>query len=856
MKRILSLTLAVLMLASCAAILTACPTPEPTTTTTTQPAGPVCSNHVDADGDFICDTPGCNTPVKKAGDYTYNTYASDFPTMWNPHRYQTNAQSEPLSYTTLGFYTFDYNEDRTGFVVVPEMAAQMPIDVTAEYVGETWGIDEEETARAWKIVLREDLYWENGDHITAHDFIESAKRLLNPVANNYRADSFYSGNLKVIGAKDYFYQGKSVTQAATAIYSTYSTDLDANLVFTLAAPSEDTDNAEVYMRTSMGFPASYNAAACANYLIGNYLSGSAFTAEAAAAMEGKTLAEIKADATLSAAWDALIGWWQTDPNEELHFFLASATYSEKAWDEVGLKAVSDYEIVVIIEDELSGFYLNYELTGNFGLVHVPTYDKCESIKDGVYDNTYGTSVETFMSYGPYKLTYFEIDKQMVFETNPYWFGYSDVAYAGQYQTTKIDYVWINDPTTAMEAFLAGQLDAKGLDVDYVKDYTGSSRIYYTDGDSTWFVAMNPNEAFFNEWEKTHEGYDKSIMTMKEFRMALSFSLDRQNFINTLDPTGSKGFGLFSTMICSNPELGVMYREEEAAKDALLSFWGISQDDIGPGKLYPTKDEAIDSITGYNLEAAKVLFNNAYDKAVELGIYDGQEKIQICIGTPNNTAKFYVNGVVFLTNCWTDAVKGTKLEGKLEFTNDSTLGSSGFADALRANTVDLLFGVGWTGNALNPYGLIEAYTTENYQYDPSWNTANTMMQFTADDGTVYEASVLDWTYAIGGKTIEVKLVGEDGTLTGDVEDYSCGLNDGKANERIRLLAALEQVVLNQYDMIPTHNDSSAALLGYQVEYGNQEYVYGVGRGGIKYMTYNYTDEEWKAYVAEQGGILTY
>lgn len=855
MKRILSLTLALIMVLSCVAVLASCGDDKKTTTTTKAPVN--CANHVDADGDYICDTDGCGMPVKKAGNYTYNTYMSDFPTMWNPHRYQANAQSEPLSYTTLGFYTFDYNEDRTGFVVVPEMASQMPIDVTADYVGDDWGIDEDETARAWKIVLRNDLMWENGDPITANDFVESAKRLLNPVANNYRADSFYTGNLVVVGAKDHFYSGKTVTQAATSVYTEYSTDLDAKLVFTLAAPSDANDGAEVFMRPTMGFPASYDAVKCAAYLIANYLTGTAFTAEAAAAMEGKTLAEIKADATLSAAWDALIGWWQTEPNEELHFFLTSATYEETPWDKVGLLAVSDYELVVILEDELSGFYLNYELTGNFGLVHIPTYDKCETIDaNGIYENTYGTSVETFMSYGPYKLTYFEIDKQMVFETNPYWFGYSDAAYAGQYQTTKINYTWINDPTTAMEAFLSGELDAKGLDVDYIAQYTGSNRIYYTDGDSTWFVAMNPNEAYFDEWEKTHEGYDKSIMTIKEFRMALSFSLDRQNFINTLDPTGSKGFGLFSSMICSNPELGVMYREEEAAKDALLSFWGISQDDIGPGKLYPTKDEAIDSITGYNLEAAKVLFDKAYDAAVELGIYDGNEKIQICIGTPNNTAKFYVNGVTFLTNCWTDAVKGTKLEGKLEFTNDSTLGSSGFADALRSNTVDLLFGVGWTGNALNPYGLIEAYTTSNYQYDPSWNTANAMMKFTADDGTVYEASVLAWTYAINGESIEVSVVGEDGKLTGDVEDYTCGLNDGKPNERIRLLAALEQAVLDQYDMIPTHNDSSAALLGYQVEYGNQEYVYGVGRGGIKYMTYNYTDEEWTAYVASQGGILDY
>ena len=862
MKRILSLTLVVVMLLSCLAVLSACnnndnKATKPTATTPAPTTKVDCKNHVDNDEDFLCDTPGCGMPVKRAGNYTYNTYMSDFPSMWNPHRYETASQGEPLSYTTLGFYTFDYNEDRTGFIVVPEMATQMPIDVTAEYVGETWGIDEDEKARAWKIVLRDDIYWDNGDHVTAYDFVESAKRLLNPIANNHRADSLYANNLVVVGAKDYFYQGKDVTMAASSVYKVYSEEIDANLVFTLAPPSDDVD-AECEMRTSMGFPASYNAAACANYLISNYLAGSAFTAEAAAAMEGKTLAEIKANETLAAAWAALIGWWQTEPNEELHFFLASTTYDAKDWNEVGLKAVSDYELVVILEDELSGFYLNYSLTSDFGLVHLATYDKCESFdENGIYQNTYGTSVDTYMSVGPYKLTYFEIDKQMVFETNPMWYGYSDTNRAGQYMTTKVVYDWVEDPSTAMELFLTGKLDGKGLDVDTIADYTGSNRIYYTDGESTWFVALNPNEDAFSKWEAENPGYDKSIMTIKEFRMALSFSLDRQNFINTLDPTGSKGFGLFSSMICSNPELGIMYREEEAAKDALLSFWGISQDDIGPGKLYPNKDEAIDSITGYNLAAAKELFNRAYDEAVELGIYDGKEKIQICIGTPNNTTPFYVKGVTFLTNCWTNAVKGTKLEGLLEFTNNSSLGSSQFANALRNNTVDLLFGVGWSGSALNPYGLIGAYTEDNYRYDRAWNTSNEKMVFTTDDGVILRASVLEWTNAISGKEIEAEILDANGVATGEtIEDYSCGLNDGKDNERIRLLAALEQKVLEQYDMIPTHNDSSASLLGYQVQYGNEEYVYGVGRGGIQYMTYNYTDEEWDAYVASQGGILNY
>ncbi len=860
MKRILSLTLALIMVLSCVAVLASCVDDTPETTTTTTPSTeqkPVeCPGHVDADGDFLCDTPGCMTPVKKAGNYTYNTYMTEFPSMWNPHDYETATEGEILGYTTLGFYTFDYNEDRTGFVVVPEMATQMPVDVTAEYVGDVWGIDEEETARAWKISIRDDIYWENGDHITAYDFVESAKRLLDPTAINHRADSLYSGDMKIVGAKEYFYGGRSVTAQGNSAFSSYSEDLDSVLVFRLAPASPETDNQEIYFRGWYGFPASYDAAKTAAYLEGGDLAGTAFTAAVAAKMEGKTLAEIKADPEMKAAWDALNNWFAGYGANPLYLTLNKATYEVTTWDTVGLLAVSEYELVIIIEDELSGFYLNYSLTGDFGLVHIPTYDACAGVDDnGIYKNTYGTSVENFMSYGPYKLNYFELDKKIELVTNPMWYGYSDASRAGQYMTTRIVYDCYELPETAMEAFLQGKLDSKGLDSDYITQYTGSERIYYTDGASTWFIALNPNESAFANWEKDNAGYDKSIITIKEFRMALSFSLDRQNFINTLDPTGSIAYGLFNNMICSNPDLGVMYREEEAAKDALLAFWGISQDQIGPGKWFATKDDAIESITGYNLEGAKNLFNQAYDKAVEAGIYNGTDKILINIGTPNNTSKFYSRGYTFLVNCWTEAVQGTKLQGLLEFTNDSTLGDA-FSDALKANTVDMLFGVGWSGSQLNPYGLIGAYTEDDYRYDAAWNTSAEYMDFVADNGTTYRASVLDWSYSLGGETIEVQVVGEDGKVTGDVEDYSCGTNANRPEERIRLLAAIEKRVLEQYDMIPTHNQSSASLLGYQVEYGNQEYVYGLGRGGLQYMTYNYTDEAWDAYVAEQGGVLAY
>lgn len=808
-----------------------------------------CTEHVDENGDFICDRKNCGAVIRLEGNYTYNTYLSEFPTQWNPHTYQTETDGEILNYTSVGFYSFDFNETMDGFTIVPEMAAKMPVDVTSEYVGEEWGIEEDETSRAWLIEIRDDLRWETGERITANDFVESAKRLLDPKAINHRADSLYSGMLAIVGAKDYFYGGRSMTAPSKDVFKTYSEDIDSKLVFTLAPPSADTNNSEVYLRTKMGFPASFDAKACANYLIGNYLSGSNFTLETAAAMEGKTFAEIKADPTLAAAWADLIGWWQTEPNEELHFFLTTETYEKTTYDTVGIKAISDTELVLILENPLEGFYLNYALGTDLGLVHLATYDACATVdENGVYTNTYGTSVETFKSFGPYKLTYFELDKQIVLETNDQWYGYTDTDYAGQYQTTKVVYDCYEDSETAFQAFLQGKLDGKGLEAKNIADYTASDRIYYTDGTSTWFVALNPNEAAFAEWEETHEGYDKSPLTIKEFRMALSFSLDRQDFINTLDPMGSIGLALYNNMICSDPENGIMYRTEEAAKDAILEFWGVSQDDIGAGKLYPDKDEAIASITGYNLEGAKELFNKAYDAAVEKGVYDGNEKVQISVGIPA-AIDFYTNGYEFLKNCWTEAVKGTKFEGKLEFVQDTTVGNE-FSDALRANQIDLLFGVGWNGSALNPFGLIEAYTTENYQYDPAWNTATAMMDFTID-GVTYTASVLDWTYAINGEEIEITNKATNTKVT-----YSCGLADERPAERVNLLAALEGAVLRNYDMIPTHNQASASLLGYQVEYVIQDYVYGVGRGGIKYMTYNYTDEEWDAFVKSEGGILNY
>lgn len=808
---------------------------------------------------LACVLVGCTK--KEAKTYTYNYAASVFPTNWNPHTYQTATDADILGYTESGFYTFDYNETKDGYQVVPAMAKSEPQDVTADYVGEEWGIEEGETGRVYKIDLKDNLEWEDGTKINATSFVESAKRLLAPEADNYRADSLYNGNLVIANAKEYYYQGEEDLYPSTTAYTEYPADgsLDGELIFTLSEPVEEHNNQEVPFRTMMGFPASYDAVACADYVIKNYLPDSAFNAETAAAMEGKTLAEIKADATLKAAWEALISWWQTEPNEELHFFLANYSWPEVAWENVGIFE-EDGDLVLVLEKPLKGFYLLYSLTGSW-LVHEETYDNCISYTtDGIYVNTYGTSAANFKSYGPYKLTYFEAEKEYRFEKNENWYGYDEAENKGLYQTTNIVCKYIAEAATRLQEFEKGNLDSYGLSASDMEKFISSSDLYYTEGASTFFIALNPLKEGLETAQKTAgENINKTILTILEFRQALSFAVDRVQFCLACDPTGKPSKSVFNNLIISDPENGTAYRTNEEAKDVVLAFWGLT-DQVGEGKRFATKDAAIASITGVDLAQAKVKFTEAYNKAIELGLMDADDVVELKLGIPSQ-AEFYSKGYDFLTKCWTAAVEGTPLEGKLKFSKDDTIANN-FSKALKTNQVDVLFGVGWTGAALDPYSLVNAYTDPAYQYDPGINYTNVTKAIKFDsivdvDGKEWKdvtlvASVDAWSNkALAGVDITCAIEGTDG----ETVIINAG-TEAPLEMRTKILCAIEAAILEQYTMLPLDDDASAALKGKKVQYYTEEYVYGVGRGGIKYMTYNYNDAEWAKYVASLGGVIDY
>ena len=350
MKKMLALVLALVMMLS----IVAC-APANNTTAGKTPAGTTAGN---------TPTGGEEEPpyqwVDDGLNYSYRTYNTVSPSNWCELTYQDANDSTLISYTTSSFFTYDFKFDEYGEVVPGEyvikyMAATGLEDVIAEYAAD-WGLLDAEgnpqtKGYAFKITLREDLKWQNGDPIVAGDFVYTMQEQLNPLFQNYRADSYYAGSVNLVGARDYVKQGQSGWFNADGPYSTYSTDLDSSIIFAMG-PVSATQSAAASFRAAFGFPDSYDAAKTAAYLAANYLGGTAFTTEVAATMEGKTLAEIKADETMNAAWEALIGFWQTEPNEELDFFITHYTYPEASWDNVGLLALYDYTLVVIMTDPL------------------------------------------------------------------------------------------------------------------------------------------------------------------------------------------------------------------------------------------------------------------------------------------------------------------------------------------------------------------------------------------------------------------------------------------------------------------------------------------------------------------------
>lgn len=867
----------------------------------------------------------CNKDDDKYNATTHTYYAAmaQSPSTWNPHTQKTTYDAMPLDYTTNNLYEFEYNDTMDGYVINPVMAAADPVDVTAQYVGDLWKIEEGETGKAFRIALNKDAKWENGKAITADDYIYSMQALLDQDLVNYRAANYYSGSLAIHNAKNYVYSGQQIMVSDETLEdSDFMSGKDLYLNGTMSSYLLGEVSESIGGNTSINalyenyFASVYTEQAQTAWAANEDLADGAVKKSDYATVEDFTAAYIEykmAGAGTNALRKAINdlykyfkatdtpyikddgitkGYVKVTGNEKLIAMLKAFTtalfgqesyyiyvpayvgsYPETTFDQVGIKKIDDYTIDLILDNELVGFYIKYNLSTNW-LVYKDIYDNCkkQNSTTGAYYSNYGTSTDTYMSYGPYKITSFIDGQQMVFEKNETWFGFTD-KYADrygtftrgidgstckQYETDKIVITQAKDISTRESMFLRGQLDQLGLNAEMLSTYRSSDAIYFTEGESTFYGIICSDkeqlEARQNTAsEKAGKEINKTILTIKEFRQALCYAINRTELCAALYPAGSAAYGLFSNAVMADPANSISYRSLDVAKEAMVHFWGV---EYGPDKEFKTLDAAYDAITGYDIDQARKLIDKAYDIAIDSKLMSENAivSIEFCSSEESDTETKWYN--TFKSN-FEKLMVGTKLEGKFEYTSNFTLGNQ-FGDKIRAGECDTAWGFGWSGGTLDPYGLFEvyidsAYNADGYQYDAWKNWGDVSLTLTLDynydtkeaTSTSYTHSVAEWAGLLFGQSDIIETLGQKWTY-GAVPD----------SIRAQILGKLEETVLCEYNTIPMMNEGSVQLKSYKINYGQEKYIYGVGRGGIRYMTYNYTDGEWLRFCDENGGILTY
>lgn len=822
MKKILSLVLAVLMLVS---VFAGCTPAETTPSDTSATAG--------------------STGSTAASTYTYNDWVSSLASNWNPHTYQTSDDSYPIDFIAAGFYSFIFNDelhpaegfdDFSTYVIVPEMAASEPVDVTEKIKAShpQYGIPASaKSGYAYTIALNPKATWQDGTPIKAEDYVKSMEYLLDPRLLNYRASDYYgSATLSIAGAEKY---NKALTKELFQVCGWAAAE-------TMIAEGKD-----VYIDCWTFWGATgytdKDGNECPQYV--KITDETVYGEAQNDAFSGKML------------WDNYAAYFQAGAYS-LYKTVANEDYNENyTMDSVGIFASGEYEITLVLDKSLSGFYLLYSLTSNW-LVKTDLYEANLKESNGVWSSTYNTSAETTCSYGPYIMTSFQQDKAMRFTKNENWYGYTDGQHDyvdpedgktyTMYQTTDIYCQEIAKADTAKMMFLKGELMSYGLQSADFATYRNSEYCYATPADTIFFLILNGHMESIKSRESAAD-FDKSTtdlesMTLLNFRKAMAITYDREAFAANVSPSRTGGYGIIGNTYIYDPDTGAKYRDTDEAKKVLCDFYSV---DVSK---YPTLDDAVASITGYDPETAAKLFQEAYKEALDLGYItdtnnDGisDQTVTIEYAMSGDVNDFMTTTINYLNSEVAKVTKGTGFEGKIQFTMSANYGNQ-WSDKLKNGLADTAL-AGWQGSRMNPFSLTDLYVNPSNAYDAGWFDPESVDMTVNIDGKDITMNLTQWSDALNGVTVTVK-----GT------DYNFG--DGNADIKVRLtiLAAFEGKILETYDYLPILQNAGMSLLSQQVYYVVEEYNGILGRGGIAYMKYNYDDVAWAAYVKEQGGELKY
>lgn len=767
-------------------------------------------------------------------NYTYKSYSTSLGNNWNPHTWETNADDSILSYVSSPFCTMSILDSENGvYQWVYEMATEIK-DVTKDHQDDLTKFDCElpEGAEAssitegyvFEIKLNPDAKWENGEAINADNYIYSMKQLLEPKMKNYRSNLYWSGESAVAGGFKYY----------NALTKEIFVTTDLETAAALLAEGKD-----VYFDCFdfWGVDASYVDAegnAAPQYV--SFLDETVYGESVEDPFSG-----VEIWANYGPYFDGSYGLpYVKKANEDYN-----ENYAEQYDEIVGCYKVDDYTIRYVNQYAIDYNYFLTSCTSTW-LVYEPYYEAGKKTTGDLVTTDYGTKKENTMSYGTYKLDSYQADKQIVFVQNPEWYGFEKLENGGlvsytnfevdgqkveQYKATKI-VIDVMDDAAAKQAFLKGELTEWTPTSDDLPNYSASEQLYKIPETYTMSFFFCSGLDLLKEMDNSKGNTNSVVISNTDFRKAMSLAIDRADWVVATAgyvPAYSILNSLYFYDIYNDPESS--YRNSEEAMQAIVNLYGV---EYGEGKAYATLKDAYNSINGYNLTEAKDLMKKACDQLVADGLYKAGDEIHVRIGWMKGALDAEATKQCDLINQYVNAAAEGSGFGKITFEPVGSI-EDRYGD-VASGEYALGYGA-WGGAAFYPFRNFQVYM------DP-------------DSYSIHEAGCWDpkteqWT---------LKVNGEDETHT--CQDWSNILiGTGKyANAdfatKLSITAQLEEMYLKTYYRIPLASSTICSMLSYQASYYTENYNIMYDFGGLRLTNFNYDDEAWAAYVAEQGGTLSY
>ena len=216
-----------------------------------------------------------------------------------------------------------------------------------------------------------------------------------------------------------------------------------------------------------------------------------------------------------------------------------------SWDDVGIKKIDDYTFQVTTEEPLP--MDNVWRILNRQPIHEKTY--MDNMNADGTATTYGTSVETYMSSGPFKLVEWIPDAKFTFERNENYVCADEIKVEGQILLV------VPEKGTQLQMFLNGELDYVAISYNDWEQFEDDPRIYeYNSNTSTWIMCNVGNTE------------NNGLIGDLNYREAMFYGIDRVSVADILTcfPTTSN----IRPETVANPITGQLYIDLE--RDWLLT----------------------------------------------------------------------------------------------------------------------------------------------------------------------------------------------------------------------------------------------------------------------------------------------